>query len=225
MLHQTLGFIYIALFVYFVVGMIDPKKIKFISKKEKGGTRVGVFLKTIALFFGFTIAVAILQGCPSEQNNTYQQTSINTSDAPTQDIETTAQVRDLVKIGDSDWIVLGAEKHKAIRSNNQFIDPPTTTGHFVRVRYRVTNKTNKEERLFAGVEIVDDMGRRYRSHDQASFMIPERAKTINIESLPSGITKEFWDVFEVAENSKNISFVARNISGFARKEVKINLGF
>ncbi len=90
------------------------------------------------------------------------------SDAPP------AKIGEEVTFGDSKWTVLGAEdKGKVLPSRNQFQKDAKTDGKFILVRFKVTNTTNKPERLSITPKLIDSQGREFQQYDHQSFYLPE----------------------------------------------------
>ncbi len=98
-----------------------------------------------------------------------------------------------------------------------------TEGKFVFVHFKVTNKSNKEERLFEGPKVRDSKGREFKAHDHEYAYLPANAKSISLEALPSSLTREFWSVYEVAPDSTGLMFGAREVA-FAGVEKTVALG-
>lgn len=131
---------------------------------------------------------------------------------------TVAKIGDEVKFDDSTWVVLDAKlAGKTLKSNNQFQEDAKTEGKFVVVRFKVTNKTNKEERIMDQPKLVDSKGREFKHVDSQAFYVSPKAKTLGLEALPSSLAKEFSAVYEVAADSGGLQFQARALSAFGDK--------
>jgi len=136
-----------------------------------------------------------------------------------------AKINDLVKLHDSEWVVLGAEDlGKTAVSNNRFQKDAQTEGRFIRVHFRVTNRTKKEERLLINVPvIVDSQGREFKHIDGESFYIPNGAKTLSMEALPPDIGKEFYEVYEVSAGASELKLRVSPIEALGPKKL-VDLG-
>jgi hypothetical protein len=138
----------------------------------------------------------------------------------------TAKLGDTVTFDDSEWIVMEAkDAGKSIKSNSEFNEEKKdTTGRFVQVHYKVTNKGKKEEMLLDRPKIVDDKGREFGPIDMESFYVPAKAKTIGLETLQPSMPKEFWTVIEVPADAKTLKFQVHGFSLLGdKKNVDLNL--
>ena len=124
-----------------------------------------------------------------------------------------SMIGEKITFNDSEWIVTDAQiKGKSMKSNNPFQEDATTEGKFVIVAYKVKNLSNKEERILDTPKIVDSQGREFREYDKGAFYIPENGKTLIMDALPSGLQKQFYAVYEVADDAKGFKFQARALS-------------
>ena len=140
----------------------------------------------------------------------------------------------LAKIGDefsfnndSTWVVVNAEdRGNSLKSNNQFQKDAQTNGKFIMVQFKVTNLTNKEERLLNGPKLIDSQGREFRNYDKQFFYIPKGAKTMSLEAIPAGIPREFYGVYEVPADANGFRFQARDLKSVFSPDYKlVDLGF
>jgi hypothetical protein len=125
-----------------------------------------------------------------------------------------AKVGETVKFSDSTWVVLKAERlGSTVKSNNQFQhDLKSEGGFFVRVAFKVTNLGLKEERLMALPKLKDSVGREFNEVDALPFYIPEGKHALMLEAIPPSLPKEFWSVYEVANDAVGLQFMARELS-------------
>jgi hypothetical protein len=135
------------------------------------------------------------------------------------------KIGDKITFDDSEWMVVSAKMlgHRA-KSNNQFQKDAVTEGKFILVGFKVRNLTNREDRIFDVPKLVDSQGREFGNYDEENFYIPRDSKTITIEALPSNITKQFYALYEVAADSRELKFQVRALSAFGDK-VPVQLGF
>lgn len=135
-----------------------------------------------------------------------------------------AKIGDEITFKDSKWTVVTAKDHGTqIRPNNQFLQPAKTEGRFILVHFKVTNLTNQEDRILNTPKLIDSKGREFKDYDQQSMYIPEGAKTLTVEALPAGMTKEFWALYEVPADATDLKFQARALSAFGDKKM-VDLG-
>ncbi len=139
----------------------------------------------------------------------------------------TPKIGDEVSFKDSKWVVLKAEdKGTTLRSNNQFQGDAQTTGKFILVHFKVTNLDKKEQRIINTPKLIDSTGREFKDYDNQAFFIPDGAKTMAVEALPSSLTKEFYAVYEVPADAKGLRFQTRDLTSVFSPDYKlIDLGF
>ncbi len=131
---------------------------------------------------------------------------------------------DKIVFEDSEWVVSSAkDRGSKMNSRNSFVDPAVTSGKFIMVSFGITNKTNKEERIMFTPVIVDAKGREFQDYDKQSFYLPEGAKSLTMESLPSGMEKQFTAIYEVPADAEGLMFQVRELSAFSpdKKNVKL----
>lgn len=128
---------------------------------------------------------------------------------------------------DSTWIVLDVDdRGNSLKSNNQFKKDAQTDGKFVIVKFKVSNLTNKEERLFAGPKLIDSQGRQFNHYDSQNFYIPKGAKTMSLEAIPAGLPREFYAIYEVPADANGFRFQTRDLKSVFSPDYKlIDLGF
>jgi hypothetical protein len=158
------------------------------------------------------------QSQPQEQS----ESKVQEQQMPTQLVH---KIGDKITFDDSEWMVVSAKLlGKEAQSNNQFQKNAVTDGKFVLVSFKVKNLTNKEDRILDAPKLIDSKGREFKDYDGQMFYIPENAKTLVMDALPSNITKQFYALYEVAQDSKELKFQARPLSAFGDK-VHVELGF
>ncbi len=136
-----------------------------------------------------------------------------------------AKIGDTVTFDDATWVVVEAkDAGKTVKANDGFTPPLKSEGKFVFVHFKVTNRGNKEERVFDGPRMHDSKGREFKAHDHEYSFIPPNAKAMTLEALPPSIAREFWSLYEVADDSTDLRFGARELA-FAGIEKPIALGF
>jgi hypothetical protein len=136
-----------------------------------------------------------------------------------------ANMNEEIKFDDSVWVVKSAELcGKTMASNNTFQKGATTEGKFVRVQFSVKNLQNKQDSIMDHPKLMDSQGREFGLYDHASFYVPKGTKTMVLEQLPPSMTKEYWAVYEVPDDSTGIRFKARSLSAFGATKL-VDLGF
>jgi hypothetical protein len=135
--------------------------------------------------------------------------------------ETDAKVGEVVKFDDSQWEVVSA---KNLGTNLQGITGnKTSQGKFIKVEFKVTNLSKKEESILDHPKLLDDKDREFGPMDDQSLYIPDPERTITLESLPPSMMKRFSAIYEVPADAKGLVFQARALSAFGDKK-KVVLG-
>ncbi|MBU0478134.1 hypothetical protein KKC91_06170 [bacterium] len=129
-----------------------------------------------------------------------------------------------VELRDSVWTVVQVDDvGKQLTSNNLFAENKETTGRFIRICFRVKNKTNKEVRIMDTPKVIDAQGREFREVDMLVAYIPAGTKGMAFEAIPATMEREFWAIYEVSSDSKGLQFQVRELSMFGKKAV-IDIG-
>jgi hypothetical protein len=135
-----------------------------------------------------------------------------------------SKIGDTVSLEDSDWVVVEAkDAGKTLKSNaanNE--EKRETTGRFILVHYKVTNKLKEEKMLLDHPQIVDDKGRESGPIDKEENFVPAKTTTVALLIPPSG-TKELWSVIEVAPDAKNLKLQFHGFSMLGDKK-SVDLG-
>lgn len=196
----------------------EPKKKMSLLKK---------ILIGIGILFVFTAIAG--KGKDGERASGRSQSSASTSstNSPPTAVAAASKaygVGDIVSLDDSTWVVLESKDlGKTLKTNNQFVEPLRTEGKYISVSFKVTNTTNKEERIAIHPPIVDSKGREFGELDMQSMYAPKGMKTMSLEQLPSSMPRKFWAVYEVPPDATGLKFKARELSTFGEK-VFIGLG-
>ena len=132
-------------------------------------------------------------------------------------------IGDKVEFGDSTWVVLSAREVGATLPKAMFAtEKRSSGGKFIYVRYKVTNNTNEEEQILFTPAVSDSRGRRYEELDESEMYLPDGETGMTIEPLPPSLPKTFSALFEVAEDSAGVVFLARSL-GFDKQEKPVAL--
>lgn len=186
------------------------------------------------LFSLFAIASLPLKKKNANRSNGADQQEIsesgssgNTTGDLSQDVETTsrdATTGSKASFSDSDWEVVSSDDlGSELRGNLLIENRKSDGGKFIRVRYKVLNKTTGEELLLIPPSIIDARGRRYEELDWAAAYLPEGETTIVGEALPASLVKSFSAIFEVPQDADGLSFLARSFAPFRAEEKAIRL--
>lgn len=150
-----------------------------------------------------------------------------TSDATADELPRRAgpKIGETVTFKDSIWTVVSAKlAGKTLRAKSEFLEPAhSEDGKFVIVRFKVKNLTKSEERIIDHPKLRDAQGREFETFDGQDSYIPNGAKTMMMEALPSTMTREFWAIYEVPADATGLKFVTRSLS-ISPNLVPVDLG-
>jgi len=134
------------------------------------------------------------------------------------------KVGEPLKLEDSTWIVVDVKDvGKKVEPNNAFAESKETTGHFVLVRYKVTNRGKKPESILEPPKMLDDKAREYSRDDGEALYVPPKSKTLGIEQLDPGVEKEYATLFDVPSGAQGLKLQVRGFSLLGEKRL-VELG-
>ncbi|MDO9153094.1 MAG: hypothetical protein Q7U47_05195 [Paludibacter sp.] len=206
-----------------------PDLLKFLENKA----RVSPYIKPITEHYTDSVLKSNHNAWAQINSATNQEPEMNGVDnsIENQPYASEAQnpnykIRDLIKFDDSEWIIVSALNNgKTLESTNPFKDDALTEGKFITIYYKVKNISKKEVRFGSDTPIlIDSQGREYNNYNEQVFYTPKETKILEFETLPPGITKEFYSIFEVADDAKNLKFQALSFIKNGDK-ILVNLGF
>jgi hypothetical protein len=132
--------------------------------------------------------------------------------APALRSERIARVGEALSLDDSTWVVVEAKDlGKNVRPNNDFADPKETSGRFVLVRYKVTNRRKHPESVLDPPKIVDDQSRETERVPNEAMYVPREARTLGIEPLPPNVEREFATLFELPPDARGLKLQVRGL--------------
>ncbi len=174
------------------------------------------------------LAVALAGCCGGGKSKSEGTTSSTESPSPTTTSAkaeaAAAKLGETITFDDSTWVVVsGKDAGQTLKPTSPIGKPLKTDGKYIMVNFKVTNKTNKEERLMDGPKVVDGQGREFKNIDMEQFYVPKDAKTLMMEAIPSSMTREFWGVFEVPADAKQLKFQVRSLGLLSTKKL-VDLG-
>lgn len=136
------------------------------------------------------------------------------------------KIGDTVSFEDSKWEVLNARSLGTTLSGGEFTEPKKTSGRFVYVRFRVTNVGTREKSILRTPKLQDSQGRSFNQLESFSLAmyLPDGEEEMTLEQLPASVPKTFSAIYEVAQDSADLSFLTRPL-GFGSTEKAVRLGF
>lgn len=179
----------------------------------------------VATVSAMGLAVALVGCCgggkPKAEGTTTSSTeSPSPAKTPAKAEAAAAKLGETITFDDSTWVVVSAkDAGQTLKSNNSFQKPAKTDGKYIMVNFKITNRTSKEERLLDGPKVVDAQGREFKHIDMEQFYVPKDAKTLMMEAIPAGMTREFWGVFEVPSDATQLKFQVRSLGLLSTKRL------
>ena len=137
-----------------------------------------------------------------------------------------AKVGEQVDVEDVSWKVEEAiDAGDRIESGNQYVDPLTTAGKFIRVRVVVQNNGTEQRNLSASsAEITDSQGRTFKGASSMEAMMVAGDDSCGFQELPAGIPKTCHLIFEVPKEASGFKFKASNLALILIDTKEIDLG-
>jgi hypothetical protein len=122
------------------------------------------------------------------------------------------------------WQVESAEDlGQQLTSDNQFIDPMTTSGRFIRVNVGVLNDGDDATMVLLAPKVVDSRGREFDPASDAFMHIPTEMNCA-LENLNPGIATPCVYIYEVPADATGLKLRVNNQEIFGSAEADIDLG-
>ncbi len=135
-----------------------------------------------------------------------------------------ARVGEQVKLDDSTWIVVDVKDvGKKIEPNTAFAEAKEAAGHFVLVRFKVTNTRKKPESILEPPKLVDDKARETDRFGSEALYVPPKSQTLGIEMLEPGVEKEYATLFDAPADAKGLKLQVRGFGLLGEKRL-VELG-
>jgi formylglycine-generating enzyme required for sulfatase activity len=160
--------------------------------------------------FGLTAALCVVVGVVLTYGRERAQKVFKSGEVVTFAGDSSWKVLDAANVGSSLYYRLPLNPAWADVVSNRLL--ARTDGYFVVVHYAIKNETNEEVRLWSRMTVVDSRGRQFSEYDNETSYLPENARTISLEALPSGMWREFYAVFEVAADATGLKFQIRSLA-------------
>ncbi len=133
---------------------------------------------------------------------------------------TAGKLGDLVTFDDSEWTVLEAKDlGQKLAQNKGEGAVRTTEGKFVQIRYRVTNRSKKEERLLDAPRVVDAKGRQFGRIELEALFVPTQATALGLDPLMPRQGKEYWTVIELPADATGLKLELHGLGLFGDKKL------
>ena len=107
---------------------------------------------------------------------------------------TAGKLGSAITVGDAEWTVLDiVNRGSAMKANESYEKDAATTGSFVQVRFKVTNKSKKEGVMGEIPKLVDATGREFGTFETASSFRPKDTTGVFLDKVQPSMTKEFTE--------------------------------
>lgn len=128
---------------------------------------------------------------------------------------TSGKLGSAITVGDAEWTVLDiVNRGGAMKANESFEKDAATTGTFVQVRFKVTNKGKKEGVMGEIPKLVDGTGREFGTFESASSFRPKDATGVFLDKVQPSMTKEFTEIYELPAGVTAVSLKAHDFGLF-----------
>ena len=159
---------------------------------------------------------------PSSSSNT-ALAEATTAPAEATAAPTAFRVGDDVRVADVRWKVITATDMGAtLKSSNTFVKDKTTGGHFVQVQFELEN-LSKDMLTFAGLDLVDDQGRTFKSSSETFQFIPSEEACV-LENLNPNVAKRCTAIYELPSNAAGLKAQVSDLKLVGNASALIDLG-
>jgi hypothetical protein len=118
-------------------------------------------------------------------------------------------------IGDAEWTVLDVvNRGSSMKANESYEKDAVTTGTFVQVHFKVTNKSKKEGTLGEVPKLVDTTGREFGTIESPSAFRPKDTNGVFLDKVQPSMTKEFTEIYELPAGVTSVSMKAHDFGLF-----------
>jgi hypothetical protein len=136
-------------------------------------------------------------------------------DKPGTTTTTSGKLGSAITVGDAEWTVLDiVNRGTAMKANESFEKDAATTGTFVQVRFKVTNKSKKEGVMGEIPKLVDGTGREFGTFESASSFRPKDTNGVFLDKVQPSMTKEFTEIYELPAGVTSVSLKAHDFGLF-----------
>lgn len=200
--------------------------------KSGFGFGIGLILAgvvVVVVLIGACCFLSIGLGSLGESVSVSRATSAPQS-APVSDSESGEQQtasgglgQDIV-VGEIRWRFLEAQDMgNTLESDNEFMEPLTTNGRFIRVRFEVENRS-AEALIFSDINLVDSRGRSFEDSTDAAIRFVESTELCSLEQLNPNLTKTCTKIFEVPADAGGLKAQVGDLQPFTSDEALVDLG-
>lgn len=137
----------------------------------------------------------------------------------------TGKINQDIQVGEVRWKVLEAQDlGNTLKSDNQFIEPLTIAGRFIKVRFEIENQS-ADTLSFTDVNLLDSQDRKFQNSANAIGFIVQPDKPCLLEQLNPNVPKQCVEIYEVAADSKGLRVQVGDLDFLGSAEGLIELGF
>lgn len=128
-----------------------------------------------------------------------------------------------VAVGEVRWKVLEAtDEGTDLKADNEFVEPKTTAGKWVRVRFEIENLST-DQLNFTGVDVTDGQGRTFNPSTEVFMHVPTE-EMCSLAQLNANVPKTCQVVFEVPADASGFKMKVGDLKLFGADEAVIDLG-
>jgi hypothetical protein len=137
---------------------------------------------------------------------------------------TAGSIGKAIEIGDAEWTIIDiANRGSKMKANESYEKDAVTTGTYVQVHFKVTNKSKKEGTLADVPKLVDGTGREFGTMELQSSFRPKDTNGVFLDKIQPSMSKEFTEIYELPAGVTSVSMKAHDFGLFG-KDKQISLG-
>ena len=209
------------LIVIMIIIIVAWVVIRYITNKAEHSSSNNIVDVTQAKIDSIRKADSLVKDKSQKENTKQNQPTTTETPKPTQGYK----IGDLIKFDDSEWIIASAWNNgKKMESNLIFQEDATTEGMFITVCFKVKNLNNTEVTIIDTPKLIDSQGREFSEYTNEAWYVPKNTHTIEFESLPPGLTKQYYAIFEVPADANNFKFQAQALARNG-DQIPVSIGF
>ena len=178
-------------------------------------------MRKILAIISFLILLACTCSDTVEQSSRVQESQDKPAE-PANPEPAPATIGQDLTIGQVRWKVLEA-KDLGQELKAEFLEPKTTSGKFILVRFEVENQKS-EALTYAGIELVDNKDRTFDNYSEQFGFIPDGESCV-LEQLNPNISRTCSEIFEVPADAAGLRAKLGDLELFGGEEIQVDLGF
>lgn len=143
-------------------------------------------------------------------------------EAPAEAPPAAFKVGEDVTVGKIRWKFLEVtDLGKELKSDNQFIEPKSTSGKFVLIKFELENQ-GTDPASYTGIDLVDNKERTFKPYDDRLSFI-EQGELCILEQIGPGLSRTCTEIFELPGDATGIKASVGDLAPFG-DDAMIDLG-